>query len=92
MAFSDQALLSHDADFLDRLAACGAVEIDLDYYRGNAPVWASDVVWLVAAAPGFADQYASALASGIERPGNDPAVISDDQIRAAVQALPASGQ
>lgn len=86
MAYSDQALLSQDSDFLVRLAACGAVEVTLP--DGVQPtMWAADHIWLIAAAPGFADAYASALASGVARPGNDPAVISDAQILSAVQAL-----
>jgi hypothetical protein len=88
MAFSDQALLSQDGDFILRVAACAAVEVDLA--DGEQPyAWAGNHVWLVAAAPGFADDYASALAGGVERPGNDQAVISDDELRAAVQALAA---
>lgn len=84
MAYSDQALLSVDADFVNRIAACAAVEIDLG---DTQPVdWAVRNVWFIAAAPGFADKYASALASGVERPGNDPAVISDADLLSAVQA------
>ena len=87
MAFSDQALLSNDGDFIQRVAACAAVEVTLA--PGEQPVqWAYNNVWRVAAAPGFADDYASALAAGVPRPGNDQAVISDDELRAAVQALP----
>jgi len=85
MGYSDQALLSADQDFWQRIAACAAVEIDL---AGVQPVqWAADHVWLIAAAPGFADAYASAIAGDVDRPGNDPAVISDAQILAAVQAI-----
>lgn len=86
MAYSDQALLSQDYDFTMRVAACAAVEIEL---AGEQPTtWAVNHVWIVAAAPGFADAYASAIAGNVERPGNDPSVISDEQILAAVQALP----
>jgi len=84
MAFSDQALLSVDVDFINRAAACAAVEIDL---TDTQPVqWAVENVWFIAAAPGFADDYASAIAAGVPRPGNDQSVISDDELRAAVQA------
>jgi hypothetical protein len=84
MAFSDQALLSNDQDFTQRLAACAAVEVELG---DEQPLyWAARNVWLIAAAPGFADDYASAIAAGVARPGNDQAVISDDELRAAVQA------
>ena len=41
----------------------------------------------MAASPGFADAYEYALNTDVERPGNDPAVITDGQILAAVQAL-----
>lgn len=84
MAYSDQALLSADLDFVNRLAACAAVEVDLG---DTQPVtWSVENVWLIAAAPGFADDYASAVAAGVDRPGNDQSVISDDELRAAVQA------
>ena len=82
MAYSDQALLSVDDDFLNRIAACAAVEVPDDLPQP----WASAHIWRIAASPGFADAYASALAGGVPRPGNDPAVISDAQILAAVQA------
>jgi len=84
MAYSDQALLSVDPDFVNRLAASAAVEVDL---ADQQPVdWAVRNVWFIAAAPGFADDYASAIAAGVPRPGNDQSVISDDELRAAVQA------
>ena len=86
MAFSDQALLSQDQDFIKRLAACAAVEVPTTP-GGMAPInWAVANVWQIAAAPGFADSYASALAGGVPSPGNDQGVISDDELRAAVQA------
>jgi hypothetical protein len=85
MAYFDQATLSRDGDFMLRLAACAAVEITL----GDAqPLdWAAEHQWQVAASPGFADAYASAVANGVERPGQDPSVISDAQILSAVQTL-----
>lgn len=85
MAYSDQALLSQDNDFIWRIAACAAVEIDMTPPE-QPTQWATDNVWFIAAAPGFADAYASALAGGVVRPGNDPSVISDAQILSAVQA------
>lgn len=86
MAYSDQAMLSRDGDFNLRIAACAAVEVDL--VPPNQPTeWATEHIWFIAAAPGFADAYAYAIATGVERPGNDPAVISDGEILAAVQAI-----
>lgn len=84
MAYSDQALLAVDSDFHQRISACYAVEGPKTHQPTS---WASDHIWWLAAAPGFADAYAYALATGVERPGNDPAVITDPQILSAVQAL-----
>jgi hypothetical protein len=86
MSYQSQALLSADQDFINRLAASAAVEVpDLDVELG-AIGWSVRHVWFVAAAPGFAEDYESALAAGVPRPGNDQSVISDDELRAAVQA------
>ena len=68
MAYADQALLSVDQDFIDRLSASAAVETDPA--DGLPPdQWARNSVWWIAAAPGFADAYASAVAGGVPRPG-----------------------
>jgi hypothetical protein len=86
MAYSDQALLSVDADFINRIGASAAVELEPS--AGYTPdQWARNNAWWIAASPGFADAYASALAGGVIRPGNDPAVITDGMILASVQAL-----
>lgn len=85
MAYYDQSLLSRDEDFVDRLSAAAAVETDPS--DGLPPdQWARNSVWWIAAAPGFADAYASAIAGGVPDPGRDPSVISDAMIHAAVQA------
>jgi hypothetical protein len=84
MAYSDIALLSADNDFIQRTRACAATEGELD------PVgWSNDHQWQMAAIPTFGDRYAYALATGVVRPGNDPSVIPDADILAAVQALQA---
>ena len=84
MSYSAQAALSADPDFLNRIAAAAAVEVDKTHQPQQ---WASDHIWWIAAAPGFADAYESAIAGEVPRPGNDPSVISDAQILSAVQAL-----
>ncbi len=86
MSYFDQATLSIDPDFLFRVAAAAAVEVDLALDE-QPIVWANNHVWLVAAAPGFADAYSSAIVNGVPNPGRDPAVISDGQILSAIQAL-----
>ena len=88
MAYNDVYLLSVDLDFQHRVAACGATE----HVAENADQWAFNHRWEMAAAPGFADAYASALAGGVPSPGLDPSVISDAQILAAVQAITAPAQ
>lgn len=82
MAFSDIALLSSDNDFIMRTRACAATEGVAD------PVaWTTANQWGMAATPDFGNKYASALANGVIRPGNDPSVISDGDILSAVQAI-----
>lgn len=82
MAYSDIAQLSADNDFILRTRACAATEGEPDPVQ-----WSNDHQWAMAATPTFGDKYASALAAGVERPGNDPAVISDGDILSAVQSL-----
>ena len=81
MAYYDLYLLAFDADFYARTEAAAA-----EQGYPNPPQWADDHRWDMAAAPTFADRYASALAGGVQNPGRDQAVISDDDLRAAVQA------
>jgi hypothetical protein len=87
MAYYDVALLSQDADFSQRVAACYATETTGNPEAAYPMTWAADHQWQIAAAPGFGDAYASAIAGGVPNPGRDPAVIGDDQILAAVQAV-----
>jgi len=89
MAYWDVALLSGDADFIARTAAAYATEALSDPDRENASNWATVHAWDMAAAPGFGDAYASAIAGGVPNPGRDPAVITDLQILSAVQAIEA---
>lgn len=86
MAYSDIASLQADNDFALRTTAAYAVA-SLSGEHENPPSWQAAHSWDMAAQPGFGDAYASALASGVPRPGNDPAVISDEQIASAVQSL-----
>lgn len=84
MSYSSQAALSVDPDFMARISAAAAKEVP----KTHQPLqWAADHIWWVSASPGFAEAYESALAGGVPRPGNDPAVISDAQILSAIQAL-----
>lgn len=82
MAYSDVALLNSDNDFIMRTRACVSQEGEED------PVgWQTNHSWQMAGTPGLGDKYAYAIANGVERPGNNTAVISDGDILSAVQAL-----
>ena len=82
MAYSDIALLSADPDFIQRTRACAATE-SIDDPVG----WAMANQWQMAATPTFGEKYAYALATGVDRPGNDQSVIADNEILSAVQTL-----
>lgn len=82
MAYYDVSQLSADNDFILRTRACVSTEGELD------PVeWSNEHMWEMAAAPGFGDKYAYAVASEVEFPGRDESVISDPEILSAVQAI-----
>ena len=84
MAYYDISLLTQDAQFQQRVAACYATEEP----DGDDPgSWAALHAWDMAAQPGFGDAYASALAAEVPNPGADPSVISDAQILSAVQPM-----
>lgn len=87
MAYYDGWKLTLDEDFIARVRFCAQVE-------GLGSMWGLENTAAIAAAPGFADAYAYALATGVENPGRAQEVISDGQILAAVQAAapaPAGG-
>jgi hypothetical protein len=83
MALIDTANLARDADFRERIAAAAAA-YDLDIHP---TAWADQHQWQIAADEGISAAYASAVLSGIDRPGLDPAVITDAQIVAAVEGI-----
>jgi hypothetical protein len=87
MAYWDVASLAADQDYAQRCMAAYATEVLGDSAAVEPPIWWSSNCWNMAAAPGFGDAYASALASNNPNPGRDPSVIPDSSILAAVQAL-----
>jgi hypothetical protein len=82
MAYWDLYSLAFDADFYARTEAAAA-----EQNYPDPPVWADTHRWELAAAPTFAEKYASAIAGGVPNPGRDEAVIPDADIRAAVQTI-----
>jgi hypothetical protein len=87
VAYYDIALLAADQDYAQRAMAAYAVETLSDPAAEDPPQWWSAHAWDMAAMPGFGEAYASAIASGVPRPGKDPGVITDPQLLSAVQAV-----
>lgn len=87
MAYWDVAQLAQDGDFTLRISACYSTETSGGASPEYPTAWASEHQWQIAGAPGFGEAYASAVAANVPNPGRDPAVISDAQILAAVQAI-----
>ena len=87
MAYYDVSLLANDQDFYQRSMAAYAVETLQSATAAPPGSWWEQHNWDMAAAPGFADAYASAILNAIPDPGRDPSVITDGQILSAVQAI-----
>lgn len=87
MGYYDVSALASDGDFTQRTMACYAIETASVADATNPSAWWSEHNWEMAAAPGFGDAYASAVAGEVPNPGRDPSVISDAQILSAVQAI-----
>jgi len=78
--------MADNQSLTQRAVACAAVEGVADPLR-----WATERMILLAAQPGWAAAWESAVANGIADPGADEAVISDLQLTAAVQRLKGAG-
>jgi hypothetical protein len=86
MTFYDVSQLHQDTQFVNRIAACYAIETPLGEGE-NPEAWSTWHSWDIAAAPGFGDAYGFAVANGNPEPGKDPSVITDEQLLSAVQAV-----
>jgi len=75
--------IAADPAMLGRVTACAGQQ------GSELPpeVWAWENRYRWAAAPGWGQQWDSAVASGVEDPGADPAVITDGDILAVVQPM-----
>lgn len=82
MAYEDVSKLAHDGNLRERLIAAAALEGIADPEQ-----WVDAHRWEIAAQPGWATAYASAVAAFIDMPGLRPGVIEDAMILSAVQAL-----
>ena len=84
MTYWTVALMSKDADLLDRVTACVAIEGERD-----PELWTQKHKWAVAGQPGWGDSWEYALNVGHDPTtiGQDPSVITDQAILSAVQAI-----
>ncbi|QJD49999.1 hypothetical protein SEA_RASOVI_22 [Microbacterium phage Rasovi] len=86
MSYATVALMRRDYDLANRVAACVAVEGISDYPEQ----WAGENAWALAAQPGWAEAWESAVVSHPDpdyRPALDEGVITDGMILSAVQSL-----
>ena len=81
-SYNDIAALAVDIHFHNRVAACIAT-----LGEPTPTAWADTHQWPMAAQPGLGAAYGYALRTGVPDPGQNPAVITDQQILAAVEAL-----
>lgn len=87
MTYASIADVADSASLTRRITACAAQE----QAPGDPGSWAYQHRWDWAASPGWADKWDSAIASAVEDPGADPAVITDGDILTVTQALIAAG-
>jgi hypothetical protein len=83
MAYIDVFAMTQDTALHGRMAAAAATE----QVPGDPDTWVANHRYQLAAAPGWGDAWASAIASDNPDPGADPGVITDGMILSQVQAL-----
>lgn len=84
MSYGTIAEIHADYDLYRRVVACVATEkVDAPKYEA----WVEAHRWDIAAQPGWAGAWESAVAADVTKPGADPGVITDQMILAAVQSL-----
>jgi hypothetical protein len=83
MAYADVHQMTTSGSLHGRLAAAAATE----HLAGDPELWVRDHRYELAAAPGWGDAWASAVANENPDPGADPGVITDGMILSQVQAI-----
>jgi len=81
--------MTTDSALLRRVSAAAAQEAGAGAVLEppEPELWAQEHRWELAAAPGWGDAWASAVAGGNAAPGADPGVITDGMILSEVQAV-----
>lgn len=83
MSYSTIATMQNDIALDQRITAAAAQEQKTKPYGE----WVAEYRWDIVSTPGWAEAWESAVASGVENPGNDPGVITDQMILSAVQPI-----
>lgn len=82
------ATIAKDHSMIERVSACAAQQ---GVETGSFPQgWANENAYIWASSPTWAEKWDYAVANNILDPGSDPAVITDQDILAQVQAMTAS--
>lgn len=80
--YKDLWNMRHDEALKRRVIACAALEGQF-----QPASWWESYGWQVVARTDWADAYTYAVATGVADPGDNPGVINDGMILAAVQAV-----
>lgn len=90
MSYSTISTMQGSVSLLRRCTAAVAGEVTSGGQPGDtafAPQWTAERSWDLAATPGWAAKWESAVASGVEDPGADEGVITDADVLARIQLL-----
>ena len=84
MTYAHIAAITESNSLRRRLTAAAAEENKPTPYES----WVAERIWDLAATPGWAAAWGTAVSNGVTDPGANEAVISDPMILAAVQPMP----
>lgn len=90
MSYKNVYDMAKDENLAIRIAGCVATQTGYTLPTGTVdhPVSIAEAIqWQCAGQPGWADAYAYAIATDVENPGLDEAVITDGMILSAVQSI-----
>ena len=81
--------MTQDNDLSGRIRSAVAQEYEYGSIAdpGDPSTWQWNNRYAVCVAPSWGEKYAYAVETGVERPGLDPGVITDDDIRSQVAAV-----
>lgn len=83
MTYNTIAAIARSTDFCQRLIACAAEQNKTTPFE----TWVETHRWKLAATPGWASAWESAVAANKANIGSDETVITDAMILAAVQPM-----